>query len=70
VATETLTGYAVALIAVERTSGSVSFSLNLIVAIMADEFKNSGMNGSGMRSDCVLFDMDLLIWHLVVEGFG
>jgi hypothetical protein len=25
---------------------------------VADEFENSGMNGSGVRSNCVLFDMD------------
>jgi hypothetical protein len=56
---QTFTSYAIALVAVKRTSGSVSFPFYFIMAIMTDEFENSGMNCSGMRSNRVLFDMDL-----------
>jgi hypothetical protein len=64
---QTFTGYAIALVAVKRTSGSVAFPLYLVMAIVADEFENSGVNGSGMRSDCVFLNVNFFTWHCVVS---
>jgi hypothetical protein len=58
VTTVAFAGYPVTLVAIEGTGGSVSFSLYFVMAIVADEFENSSMNRSGMRSDCVFFDMN------------
>jgi hypothetical protein len=58
VTAKAFTGNPIALVAVERTGGSVGFPLHLVVAIVADEFENSCMDDSGVRSNCVFFDMN------------
>jgi hypothetical protein len=57
---QTFTSNAVTLVAVEGTSSSISFSFNLVVTVETNEFIHSCMNRSGMRSNGVLFDVDLL----------
>jgi hypothetical protein len=44
-------------------SRSIGFSFYRVVAMVADELENSGMNRAIVRSDCVLLDSDFFAWH-------
>jgi hypothetical protein len=67
---QAFTGDPITFVAVERTSGCISFSLNFVVTVMTNEFENSGMNRSSMGFDSILIDSDFFAGHFVVISQG
>jgi hypothetical protein len=67
-AAQAFTSDPIALVAVERAGGSISFSLHLVITVVADELENSGVNRSGMGFDGILINANFFVRHLVVIG--
>ncbi|NJO94438.1 MAG: hypothetical protein HC820_09145 [Hydrococcus sp. RM1_1_31] len=56
------------MISVFGAGSSIGFPFYRVMTMVADELENSGVNGSVVRSDGVLLNMNFFAWHFAIAS--